>query len=162
MFQALSSAPFRFLFDVSKLLILLVQALSFNQTFVLHNLGISCLEGQELSNQMDPNKAVTAWDKSEPKLEFQSICASYYFLKTTVLTLQGKKREERSYLLSPWSNYFIIHPLRLSPGSHNRQQSETEQACGFQSIKGEKGTNYSAATKSLEDGEALRIFYVAE
>lgn len=73
-----------------------------------------------------------------------------------MLTLQGKKREERSYLLSPWSNYFIIHPLTLSPGSHNRQQSETAQACGFWSIKGEKGTNYRAAAESPEDVEALR------
>lgn len=59
-FWALSSAPFHFLFDVSKLFILLVQALSFDQTFVIHNLEISFLEGQELSNQIDPNKVVTA------------------------------------------------------------------------------------------------------
>lgn len=59
-FQALSSAPFHFLFDVTKLLILLVQAWAFDQTFVVHNSEISFLEGQELSNQIDPNKAVTA------------------------------------------------------------------------------------------------------
>lgn len=52
------------LFDVSKLFILLVQALSFDQTFVMHNLEMSFLEGQELSNsnpyQINPNKVVTA------------------------------------------------------------------------------------------------------
>lgn len=62
--QALSCTPFHFLFDVSKLSILLVQALSFDHTFVIQNLEISFLEGQELSNsnpyQINPNKVVTA------------------------------------------------------------------------------------------------------
>lgn len=99
-----SFGTFYFLFDVSNLLILLVQVLSFDQAFVRYNLETSFLEGQELSNsntyQIKPNKVVTAQDKLEPKLEFQNICANYYFLNPTVLTLQGKKREERSYLLS--------------------------------------------------------------
>lgn len=131
--------PVHFCFDVSKFFILLVQALSFDQTCVICNLEMSFLEGQELSKinpyQINPNEVVTAQDKPEPKLEFQSIRANYSFFKTTVLTLQGKKREERSYLLSPSSNYFTIHPLNLSPGSHKRQQSETEQACGFQRLR---------------------------
>lgn len=85
----------------------------------MYNLEISFLEGQELSNsnpyQINPNKVVTARDKSEPKLEFQSIRANYYFSKTTVLTLQGKKREERSYLLSPRSNYCVNLPTKPIP-----------------------------------------------
>lgn len=62
--QALSFAPSDFLFDVSQLFILLVQALSFDQTFVIYDLEISFLEGQELSDsnpyQINPNKVVTA------------------------------------------------------------------------------------------------------
>lgn len=100
--QAFSFAPVHLLSDVSKLFILLVQALSFDQTFVMYNLEISFLEGQELSNskpyQINPNKVVTAQDKSEPKLEFQSICTNYYFSKTTVLALT--REEKRGKMVS--------------------------------------------------------------
>lgn len=62
--QALSFAPSHFLFDVSKLFMLLVRALSFDQTFVICSLEISFLEGQELSDsnpyQINSKKVVTA------------------------------------------------------------------------------------------------------
>lgn len=101
------SAPFRFLFDVSKLFILLVQALSFDQTFVIHNLEIGFLEGQELSNHMDPKQSNNSLGQVRAKVGISEHMCKLLFSKNHSVDIT--REEKRGKILSPEPLIKVLH-----------------------------------------------------